>query len=337
MTTIMITGGAGFIGYHLTKYLLEREIKVIIYDNFSDYYSPELKWMNALECEKLGAKIVQGDILDKKQLAKTISEEECERIIHLAAQPGVRYSTINPDVSLRINVEGTSNILTIARECNVSRVVVSSSSSVFGPTVFLPMNEGHPKNPISFYGVSKLTKEQLVSVTRHLYPEFDTVIIRPFTVVGARQRPDMAINKFVSKAMTGETITVFGDGKQTRDWTHVENMAQAFYLAATKPKAKNQIFNIGAGTRISVNSVLRYVSEITNRELNIEYAEMNKADVQDTFADISKAKFLLGYQPIKTIEDAIEDFTEYWLTQYYSKTIEQSSSEAFVSTELSAK
>ncbi|MBN1329369.1 MAG: GDP-mannose 4,6-dehydratase [Candidatus Heimdallarchaeota archaeon] len=337
MTTIMITGGAGFIGYHLTKYLLEKEIKVIIYDNFSDYYSPELKWMNALECQKLGAKIIQGDILNKKQLAKTISEEVCERIIHLAAQPGVRYSTINPDISLRTNVEGTSNILTIGRECNLSRVVVSSSSSVFGPTMFLPMNEEHPKNPISFYGASKLAKEQLVAVSNYLYPEFDTVIIRPFTVVGARQRPDMAINKFVSNAMSGEMITIFGDGKQTRDWTHVENMAQAFYLAAMKPKAKNQIFNIGAGTRISVNTVLKYISEITDRELHIDYTELNKADVQDTYADISKAKYLLGYHPTKTIEDAIEDFTEFWISQDYSKLMEQTSSETLVSNELSVK
>jgi len=328
----MITGGAGFIGYHLTKYLLEKETKVVIFDNFSDYYSPELKWMNALECQKLGAKVVQGDILDKKQLAKTISEEDCERVIHLAAQPGVRYSTINPDVSLRINVEGTSNVLTVARECNVSRVVVSSSSSVFGSTVFLPMNEGHPKNPISFYGVSKLAKEQLIATSNYLYPEFDTVIIRPFTVVGARQRPDMAINKFVSKAMASEPITVFGDGKQTRDWTNVENMAQAFFLAATKPKAKNQTFNIGAGTRISVNTVLKYISEITNRELLIEYAEMNKADVQDTFADISKAKLLLGYQPNKTIIDAIEDFTEFWLTKNYSQAVHQTTSSETVIT-----
>ncbi|MHA1212739.1 MAG: GDP-mannose 4,6-dehydratase, partial [Candidatus Heimdallarchaeota archaeon] len=137
MASIMVTGGAGFIGYHLTKYLLEREVDVVIYDNFSDYYSPELKWKNALECQKLGAKVIQGDILERKQLAKVISEENCERIIHLAAQPGVRYSTINPDVSLRINVEGTANILTVARECNVSRVVISSSSSVFGKTIFL--------------------------------------------------------------------------------------------------------------------------------------------------------------------------------------------------------
>lgn len=337
MTAILVTGAAGFIGFHVTKYLLERDIKVVGFDNFSDYYNPELKWKNAQEVEKLGATIVKGDILDKKTLARTIEKEGCDRVIHLAAQPGVRYSTINPDKSLRINVEGTSNVLNVSRECNVSRVVISSSSSVFGPTIFMPMNEGHPRNPISFYGVSKLTTENLVSVCRHLYPEFETTIIRPFTVVGARQRPDMAINIFVSKAMTDEQITVFGDGKQTRDWTNVENMAQAFHLAATKPAAKNENFNVGAGTRISVNKVLKIVSEVTNRELHLEYAEMNKADVHDTFADISKAKRLLGYVPKKTIYDAIEDFTEFWITQYYSKQLLTSEATSQTATSISIK
>lgn len=313
MSTFLITGGSGFIGYHLSKYILKRDHKVVIYDNFSDYYSPDLKWMNARDCQKLGAKIVVGDILDKKLLAKTISDDDVERVIHLAGQPGVRYSTIHPDVTLRVNTEGTSNVLNISRECNVSRVVISSTSSVYGQAMFLPINEAHPTNPISFYGVSKLAMEKLVDVTRYLFTEFDSVVVRPFTVVGSRQRPDMAINKFVRWAMTDTPITVFGDGNQTRDWTHVENMAQGFYLAATHPKARNQNFNCGAGTRISVNDVLRIVSEVTNRELTIEHVIMNKADVKDTFADISKMKHLLGYNPKQTIFDAIEEFTEFFL------------------------
>ena len=115
MTTILVTGAAGFIGSHVTKYLLKRDIKVVGFDNFSDYYTPELKWKNAQEVEKLGATIVKGDILDKKTLARTIEKEGCDRVIHLAAQPGVRYSTIKPDKSLRINVEGTSNVLYVSR------------------------------------------------------------------------------------------------------------------------------------------------------------------------------------------------------------------------------
>lgn len=319
LTKILVTGGAGFIGHHLIKYLLEKELNVVIYDCFSDYYSPILKWKNARDLEKLGAKIIDGNILNKKMLSRTLQREKIEKIIHLAAQPGVRYSTANPEMALRINVEGTSNILSASRENNISKVVITSSSSVFGNTIYMPIDENHPTNPVSFYGVSKLTTEGLVAVCNHLYPEFDTTIIRPFTVVGARQRPDMAINIFVSKVMNGESITVFGDGNQTRDWTHVENMAQAFYLALFKPQAKHQIFNIGAGTRISVNNMLEMVAEVTNNELEITYAEFNKADVKDTFANINKAKKLLGYKPKKTLYEAIEDFARYWKNINFGK------------------
>ena len=319
MTNFLITGGAGFIGHHLTKYILEKEENVTIFDCFSDYYSPFLKWKNARDIEKLGGKIVEGNILSKSELVKAIKDNKIDTIIHLAAQPGVRYSTQNPERALRINVEGTSNVLSIARENGVQKVVITSSSSVFGKTIKMPMDELHPKEPISFYGVSKLTTEKLVAVCNHLYPDFDTTIIRPFTVVGARQRPDMAINIFVSRVLNRELITIFGDGKQTRDWTHVGNMVQAFYLAATKPKAKQQIFNIGAGTRISVNEVLAIVAEVTGNEPLLEYAEMNKADVKDTFADINKAKRLLGYTPKKSITDAVIDFTQYWKDVSYGK------------------
>lgn len=322
MTTILVTGGSGFIGYNLSKYLLEKELDVIVYDNFSDYYSKALKLKNAHDLERYGATIVEGDILEKEFLSKTIARYKVEKLIHLAAQPGVRYSTMNPERSLQVNVQGTSTVLCAARESGVSRVVITSSSSVFGRTVFLPMDEGHPKNPLSFYGVSKLSTEHLVSVCNHLYPEFETVVIRPFTVVGERQRPDMALNIFVSKAMLDQPITIFGDGSQTRDFTHVENMAQAFYLAAFRPKAKHQTFNIGAGTRISVNQILRMISEVTNREIMVKYTSMDKADAKDTFADIGKAKHLLGYDPRKTLYDAIEDFTEFWLKIQYEKETE---------------
>ncbi|MHA1556673.1 MAG: NAD-dependent epimerase/dehydratase family protein [Candidatus Heimdallarchaeota archaeon] len=330
MTNFLITGGAGFIGHHLAKYLLGMEEKVTIFDCFSDYYSPYLKWKNARDVEKLGGTIVEGNILSKRELEKAISKNNIDTVIHLAAQPGVRYSTENPEMALRINVEGTSNVLSVSRENGVKKAVITSSSSVFGATQQMPMDENHPTNPISFYGVSKLTTEKLVAVCNHLYPEFDTSILRPFTVVGARQRPDMAINIFVSRILNRETITIFGDGNQTRDWTHVGNMVQAFYLAAIKPKAKHQIFNVGAGTRISVNQVLAIVAEVTGIDPILKYTEMNKADVKDTFADIGKAKRLLGYHPRKTISDAVVDFAQYWEDVNYGKLL---ASEKLIETE----
>lgn len=327
MTVGLVTGGAGFIGYHLSKRLLNEGFKVVIYDNFSDYYPPRIKYKNSRELQLLGAKVIKGDILDFHRLNQTIQKisaiigEECTYIFHLAAQAGVRYSTRNPEKTLRVNVEGTSNIIKAARENQMKRLIVTSSSSVFGSQKYLPIDEAHPKNPRSYYGASKLTTENLVEVTRHLYPEQEITVIRPFTVVGARQRPDMAINIFISKAMQEETIQIFGDGTQTRDWTHVDNMTQAFYLAAIKEKAKNEMFNIGAGTRISVNQVLTMIQEYTEKELQINYTDFDKADVKDTYADIAKAKHLLGYWPKKTIKDAIQDFTDYWLSEQYKKSV----------------
>ncbi len=322
MTTVLVTGGAGFIGYHLTKYLLARGLKVVIFDNFSSYYSPQLKKINALECQKLGAKIIEGDILNRQMLFQTIENEQCSKIVHLAAQPGVRYSSIHPEKTLRVNVEGTANILEAVQKLDIQRVILTSSSSVFGSAFYLPINENHPKKPVSIYGTSKLMVEQMAEVYRYLYPNLDIVIIRPFTVVGAKQRPDMAINKFVSCALEEKKITVFGDGWQTRDWTHVENIAQGFYLALTKEKARNQTFNIGNGSRISVNEVLKLIAKITNHELQLIFSPRNKADIKDTFADISKAKQLIGYHPQKTIFDAIEDFTEFYLAEKFGKGFE---------------
>ena len=181
---------------------------------------------------------------------------------------------------------------------------------MFGLKDYLPIDEAHPKQPVSYYGVSKLAVEQIVKVSRHLYPETDISIIRPFTVIGTRQRPDMAINYFVSNVLNDKPITVFGDGNQTRDWTHVENIVNATYLMGIEPKAKNEDFNIGSGISTSVNEVLELISKITNKEVKIEYKPFDNADVKDTLANIEKAKKLLGYSPEKSLKIAIEEFIE---------------------------
>ena len=307
MVNAVVTGGAGFIGYHLSKLLLKEKYNVTVLDNFSDYYSPEIKRINAKEIKELGGKIIEGSILNKSDLHNAITNDtDC--VFHFAAQAGVRYSTINPEVSLRINVEGTSSTLSVCKEKEIKKIVVASSSSVFGKKEYLPIDEIHPKNPISYYGVSKLTTEKLVDVCIHLYPEMDVSIIRPFTVIGARQRPDMAINLFVTRALEEKPIRIYGDGEQTRDWTHVENIVQAAFLMSTTNSAKNQDFNIGSGKQTSVNEVLEMVSEITDKELKIEYKPFDKADVKDTLANIDKATKLLNYAPKKSLKIAIEEF-----------------------------
>lgn len=309
MQKALVTGGAGFIGYHLSKKLVNNGFNVSILDNFSDYYSEQVKRLNAKELSDLNVNIIEGSILDKELLNKSI-ESDYDIIFHFAAQPGVRYSTINPEKSLRVNIEGTSQILSVCREKKIKKIVVASSSSVFGLKDYLPIDEVHPKRPVSYYGVSKLAVEQIVKVSRHLYPESDISIIRPFTVIGTRQRPDMAINFFVSNVLNDKPITVFGDGNQTRDWTHVENTVNATYQMGIEAKAKNEDFNIGSGISTSVNEVLELISDITNKEVKIEYKPFDNADVKDTLANIEKAKKLLGYSPKKSLKIAIEEFIE---------------------------
>lgn len=312
-----MTGGAGFIGYHLTKYLITKGHEVTILDNFSDYYSEKIKRTNAKELQQLGVNVVEGSILQREDLQNAITDQ-CEYVFHFAAQPGVRYSTMNPERSLRINVEGTSHVLSICKEVGIRKIVVASSSSVFGLQEYLPIDETHPKNPISYYGASKLATEKIVEVSRHLYNDLDISIVRPFTVIGARQRPDMAINLFISRALKETPIIIYGDGKQTRDWTHVENIVEGTYLMAVKSGGRNEDFNIGSGIRTSVNDVLEMISEITSKKLKIEYKPFDKADVKDTLADISKAKELLDYSPKKSLKIAIEDFIkDYQETNLY--------------------
>jgi len=302
-----VTGGAGFIGFHLSRLLLEKGFKVFILDNFSDYYSIKLKQLNADELEKMGAIIIQGSILNKEILEKSISEN-MEIVYHLAAQPGVRYSSKFPEKSIRVNVEGTAQVLSVCSEKKVKKIVIASSASVFGMQKYLPIDEVHPKNPISYYGVSKLATEKLVEVKRQLETDIDVSIFRPFTVIGARQRPDMAISTFVSNAMNDKPINIFGDGNQTRDWTHVKNIVDGAYLIGTKPEAYNEDFNLGSGIRTSVNEVLKLIKQEIGKDLKLNHIEINKADVTDSLADINKAISILGYQPKKTLQQAIKDF-----------------------------
>lgn len=309
MTNVLVTGGVGFIGYHLCKLLVKKGYNVCLIDNFSDYYSVKLKRLNAADLTELGTKIIKGSILDKKLLFKHITSD-IDTVFHFAAQPGVRHSTKNPEQSLRINVEGTSQILSVCIEQKIRKIVVASSSSVFGLKDYLPIDEEHPKNPISYYGVSKLAVEHLVKVSNRLFPDLDVSVIRPFTVIGPRQRPDMAINYFVSNVLKEKPISVYGNGNQTRDWTHVNNIVEAAYLMSIKPKARNEDFNIGSGIRTSVNDVLKIIANNTGMECKINNIPVDKADVDDTLANITKAKEILGYQPKKSIDIAIKEFIQ---------------------------
>jgi UDP-glucose 4-epimerase len=301
----LITGGAGFIGSHLCQKLEE----ALIVDNFNRYYNIKLKKYNKKLAEINNNKFLNLDISDLNS-----DHLNVEHIIHLAAQPGVRYSVENPIEVLYINLVKTVKLLEKIRKYKIDlkSFIFVSSSSIFGKIEKLPIDENHKKEPISPYGVSKLAAENYVK-NYYLHYKIPTIIIRPFTVVGARQRPDMGLHKFIEAIEKKNPVTIFGNGNQTRDWTHVENIVQGIILCTKNKKSIGEDFNLGNGSRISVNVVIEKISSKLNHDIKINNKKRHLADPKDTQADISKAKKLLKYNPKKTLDDAIREQINFFL------------------------
>jgi len=306
---VLITGGAGFIGSHLAC----RFNNADVYDNLIPYYSTKLKLFNKKLIIENGNRFFEKDIahLDPKNF-------DYEYIFHLAAQPGVRYSVLHPYEVVQINLNATVKLLETIRKSNtdIKRFVFVSSSSVFGTIEYLPIDEKHPKNPISPYGASKLGAEKMVK-NYYLHYGIPIVIVRPFTVVGVRQRPDMALHKFIESMIEGTTINVYGDGTQTRDWTHVDNIVNGILQASKIKSAIGEDFNLGTNNKISVNEILKMIHRYVNNDYKIKYLAKNIADPDNTQADTSKAKKILGYEPTKTLEDAIKEHLKFYINHKY--------------------
>jgi len=308
----IITGGAGFLGSHLSELLIKKKWKVIIFDNFSDFYDPSIKWRNAVELENIGVKIVKGDILNgnffSKLLKKTINNSSVSPIIfHLAAQPGVSFCETHSKEAQRVNVRGTFNVLKAIIENNYPKMIFASSSCAFGESEYIPIDEKHPKNPISVYGKSKLAGEEIILDFKEKYPDFNFTIIRPFSAVGIRQRPDMAIHNFIKKIILGEKIRIYGDGESTRDWTHVKDIVNGFYLASKNDKLKDEIFNIGFGKNLSLNYTIKVIANTLQKEAIVEYINKNRFEIKHSCADINFAKERIGYKPKYQFFDAITE------------------------------
>ncbi len=297
----LVTGCAGFIGSSLTDRLLSEGYTVIGIDRFSDYYSPEIKEGNlssAMEHSQFS--LLEEDIVDMEVFPSV------DYVFHLAAQAGVRASWgKNFDVYTRDNIQATQRLLEYCKDLKIKKFVYSSSSSVYGD-VELPMREDRPVQPVSPYGVSKLAAEHLCYLywKNHGVP---TISLRYFTVYGPRQRPDMGINKFVNAVLRGETITVYGDGRQTRDFTYIDDAVEANILAATS-NVRGEAFNIGGGNRISVIDLIRAIEEVTGKAALLQYIEEQKGDVRDTRADAMKAERALGWRAQVKIRDGLERY-----------------------------
>ena len=296
----LVTGCAGFIGSHLADKLLEIGYEVVGIDCFTDYYPREFKEANISSA--LGNTNFR---LIKKDIGEMDKYPEVDYVFHLAAQAGVRASWGNSfEAYTRNNIEATQKLLEFYKEKQIKKFVYASSSSVYGDAK-LPMRENSLLKPFSPYGVTKLAGENLCYLYGKNYG-VPIVSLRYFTVYGLRQRPDMAIHKFVNAIVNDEEITVFGDGTQTRDFTFIDDVVEANILA-TKTDIIGEVFNIGGGSRISVNGLIHWIKGMIGKKANIKYIDTQKGDVRDTLADVSKAEKELGWKAKVEIEKGLEE------------------------------
>ncbi len=306
----LVTGVAGFIGSQVAEALIERGATVVGLDCFTDYYAREIKSANLarlLEADRFAFVEAELQRADLAALGDGVTH-----VFHLAAQAGVRKSWGRDFRAYTVNnVEATQILLEALVGRPVERVVYASSSSVYGDAASIPMTEDALPRPLSPYGVTKLAAEQLC----HLYQVnhgVPAVSLRYFTVYGPRQRPDMAFHRFFRAAIEGRPITIYGDGEQTRDFTFVAD-AVAATLAAGDRGAPGHVYNIGGGSRVSVNQVLDLVGRISGRRLDVRYEAPQLGDMRDTFADTSRARAELGFSPAVALEQGLE--AEYrWLS-----------------------
>jgi UDP-glucuronate 4-epimerase len=313
---ILVTGGAGFIGSHLVRSLLnDGQWNVSVIDNFNDFYAPDIKQRN-LEpfSDNANFKLYQNDICDEVALEQIFRAGNFDTIVHLAARAGVRPSLQDPKLYVKTNIEGTLNLLEMAREFEVKQFVFGSSSSIYGAGRKVPFcEEFKTVEPISPYAATKLAGEALCYTYSHLY-QIRTICLRFFTVYGAAQRPDLAIHKFARLISEGKPIPVFGDGKTRRDYTYVDDIIQGVRAAIDYDRTMYEIINLGESETIELHELISLIEENLGTKAIIERHPMQPGDVPRTYADISKAKELLNYDPQTKIEEGIKKFVEWYLS-----------------------
>ncbi len=310
MPTSLVTGAAGFIGSHLCERLLQAGHRVIGLDAFTDYYPRAVKEANLATLRtRPDFRFLELD-LARADLAPVVAEADF--IFHQAGQPGVRASWGKDfDVYVEYNIRATQRLLEAARGSTcLQRLVFASSSSVYGDARDLPLREESPTRPYSPYGVTKLAAEHLCALY-HSNHGLPTVALRYFTVYGPRQRPDMGFHKFIRAALSDRPIVLYGDGEQTRDFTYVADAVEANWLALA-PRAAGEVFNIGGGSRCSVNQVLASLEEILGRPIRRDHRPTQPGDVRHTWADTTRAREVLGFSPRVSLREGLARQVE-WL------------------------
>ncbi len=317
MKTILVTGGAGFIGSHLVDRLLsEREWNVTVVDDFNDFYDPEIKRSNVRRHSTSDSyTLVDADIRDRDELEEVFDETKFDCIIHLAARAGVRPSLSQPQLYAETNINGTINLLELARKHRIKQFVFGSSSSVYGINAKVPFSEDDViRQPISPYAATKAAGELICHSYSHLYG-IRCVCLRFFTVYGARQRPDLAIHKFARLIDQGKAIPVFGDGSTRRDYTYIDDIIQGVRAAIDYSASNYEVFNLGESRTVELRELISLLEKELDQRAIIDRQPLQPGDVPQTYADISKARSVLGYNPHTQIEDGIHRFVEWFRSE----------------------
>jgi len=314
MKNILVTGGAGFIGSHLVDRLLsERDSVITVVDDFNDFYQPDIKRANVSSHLKNDRyQLIEADIRDRKALDRVFQQQPFDCIVHLAARAGVRPSLAQPELYTETNINGTLNLLELARQHNVKQFVFGSSSSVYGINAKVPFSEEDPiRQPISPYAATKAAGELLCHTYTHLYG-IRCVCLRFFTVYGARQRPDLAIHKFARLMTEGKPIPVFGDGTTRRDYTYIDDIIAGVVASMDYNTSDYEVFNLGESQTVELRKLISLLEKSLDTQAIIERFPPQPGDVPQTFADVSKARRLLGYNPTTKIEEGIQRFVEWF-------------------------
>lgn len=313
---IFVTGAAGFIGSHLTSYLHSRGDKVVGFDNFNSYYSPELKQARVEALEKLGVVVIRGDLSAKELLEKSIVENETTHVVHLAAQAGVRYSLAAPESYIKTNIDGFMNVLEICRHHPKIKLTYASSSSVYGKNSKVPFSiDDSTELQTSLYGVTKKSNELMAKTYHHLFG-ISVTGLRFFSVYGPWGRPDMAYYSFSKAILEGKPIEIYEEGKLLRDFTYIDDIVRGT-TAAIDLEADCELFNLGNNQPVTVMSMVEILEQLCGKKAIKRFLPMPTADAPVTYADISYSQQKLQFEPKTSLNTGLSLFME-WFLDYHA-------------------
>ena len=315
---ILITGAAGFIGSHLFETLIQEDNYIIELDNFNDYYPGKEEHFKEITKNYEVSKdysLIRGNLLDNSIYSKINCDIDV--IFHLAAQAGVRYSIDHAAEVTNNNIVSAVNVFQYSIQNDVNKVIYASSSSVYGNPLYTPLDEDHPKNPISPYAVSKLCGEIYADLYFREY-NLPVTSLRFYTVYGPWGRPDMAIRKFFNLILQDKEITIYGDGEQLRDFTYISDIVNGLILAAEKKEANGNVFNLGCSNPIKVNELVDKMLSIAGKSKKIRYIEKQIGDVEVTHSNTEKAKRILNYYPKVEIDEGLKKTFD-WQKKYFKR------------------